>query len=1246
MSCFGRRVVVAAAIGALALSVGAASAFGVSAGSSPWDDVVAPPSIEAMFDDPLFRQAQLEALRREQERLRERAEPAAVAERADSKDEFAGLTDAAALNLAQDTFPSMLSASLDGFELPAGVRIVKLLDESSARVVDSSGKGSLLLSSEPIAVKDAGALEPVDLELERTGGEFVPENSGVDVSIPVEVDEFLRVGVTDLGLRPHGASPDTGVEEDGRVFYAGIERDTDFVAMPRRGGAEVAWQLRSQDAPEELVLDLSLPGGATAELVTWINRAGLSDAAADGSVVIRKYGAPAEVIAAPHVVDADGVSIDARYELREGKLAVLVPHRAKDVRYPLLVDPAVHEVWGVPDLLLCGGAVGTVGRWTYQQWGSPFEARCTSPEVGGGGLFVRAPGPATYNDAAVGQWVWSAPSGAYLMNMWFDGVRHRAAGTTLYTGLWGMNGWESVYGDTGDVWNGIRSHAPNSPYNSFTAVMALWENGTYWRPHDGLAGTTGVNIRLGDLDAPVVDITSSSVPLSTATQQTPRRHTAWIDPTRTPNPNMTFSATDGGLGLATVGLAAEPWNGQDATLIGRYNATCAGHRSSPCPRTLTPTFSLSNMGGLGEGRISVRPIARDIVDNTGYGAYAFDLRLDKTAPTITLSGELVDHVTDNQLSVNPKITVNAKDGSLASPATQRSGVKSMRLWLDGNSANPLHTYTDPQTPTSCDNCERQLDWTVPRLSLIGAHTITVEATDYLGHIATKTLAVSVESTGPSLTLTPASTVPSDPAHVVLSFAATDSDTGVSRVRFSSPDHYLWSQARTDDHGCVGGTQSPCATSRTGTVNLGDLPEGQPSITVTATDAVGNTTSQTIDVNAASDPRLLDPGDFEDTTGDFGTPSPLDACARPPDDDSSILSFCGQDAAEVPDLADALAEKAFPGGDDSASASAITARSQFGIAEENPYMFDEAAFSDLNIKRVRKQVSWDLTPNGAAPPDGPDNSYNHARYDHYAKTRDFLVAAKARGIKVLISFRHRRKKGPSKNPSTPQEYRAGIADFFEWTRLNDFRSIIEGYTAYNEPNLFGVSAKLAGQFYVELADHCNTRTPKSHAIAGDFTDSGPLNGYWNVYYKYARKARIDTWGFHPYIDIRSRDSRFVKTKRNNMDRFISWVKNTPGGATKRIFLTEVGGLVEKHGDLPWPENPTYEGGKAGSLAQANYLFDTVIKKDLISRLYYYQWRGSEGGWDSGLLEPNSVKTCQYYKYRRLTAGTAVPAGVCP
>ncbi len=494
------------------------------------------------------------------------------------------------------------------------------------------------------------------------------------------------------------------------MFYPEIAADTDYVAAATRAGAQVMWQLRSPQAPERLGLDVDVPAGASLRIVA-------------GDVeIVDSDGAVLSVITAPVAIGADGADVPAAFRFVDGRLVVEVEHHDRDVAYPIMVDPEVRDVWGSYDFSAnCGGGPTNFapGRWTYQQWVNGFWSVCGNADGWGNGLFVISD-PVWYSDTARGQWIWSPPAGAYIMSVWFDGLRHMAAGTHLYTGLYGQT-WGSVNNTAGDLAYGQYTHVPDSPYNAWLAVVGLWMDGSYTRPHQGIAAVRGVNIRLGDLDPPTVSLAAITPALDSSAR------TPWIDDAARPA-QVTVNASDGGLGLKSVEVVRDV----SGARVGGVDHGCAGHRSSPCPRSWSPSFRL---GQLPEGLNAIQTRTRDIVDNQASGPH-WTQRIDRTPPDITLSGELVDHATDGQLGANPAIHVHATDGSLTSAATQRSGVKRVRLSVDGE---VYEDYTAPET--TCDNCDRGLDWTIPLDSFGDSPVVRVEAWDYLGHMSQTTLRV-------------------------------------------------------------------------------------------------------------------------------------------------------------------------------------------------------------------------------------------------------------------------------------------------------------------------------------------------------------------------------------------------------------------------------------------------------------------------------------------------------------------------
>jgi len=570
----------------------------------------------------------------------------------------------------------------------------------------------------------------LDLSLERAGDRLVPAAAAVGLEVPASADRFMRIGEEGVGVRSAGSAAVEGSVSEGRVFYPEVAPDTDFVVAPTRAGAQVMWQLRAATAPERLGVELDLPDGASVRLASPVTdptgRATLGDAQ-----IVDAEGQVIGSISAPVAIDADGVGVPARFAFDEGQLVVEVPHRAADVRYPVMVDPEVRDVWG--DLQFsanCGGAPHNhqPGVWGFGQWVNNFTPICGQEWNGSGnGLYIRSEG-ALYLDGAVAQWGWAAPAGSYIMSIWFDGLRHAVAGSYLFTGLYGSNAWGSVVHHHQEIAWGQSTQYPDSPYRSWAAFVGLFMQGSYHRPGWGWAGVRGVNIRLGDLGVPEVRLDHLSGGLTyPAGGGLPVSR--WVDDAQTPV-TVTAIASDWGLGLQDVGVerAGGGWYG------GPHHG-CQGHRYSPCPRDWTATFNLHQ---LPEGHNQIHTWSRDIIDQIGIGA-PWIQRIDRTPPHIQLTGELIDHATDGQLSANPELYIHATDGDGASLSARRSGVKRIRVLFDGA------VVQDNVNPgAECDSCPRGQTWSVPLSQLAGGpFPVRVEATDYLGHVAVREFTINV-----------------------------------------------------------------------------------------------------------------------------------------------------------------------------------------------------------------------------------------------------------------------------------------------------------------------------------------------------------------------------------------------------------------------------------------------------------------------------------------------------------------------
>jgi hypothetical protein len=725
-----------------ALAVGAAvtavaGGLAVPSLAADWSKTT-PPDMSTLFKDPAYVASAAKALAAHQADMARLTSPSERSARVRSRRQFHGLPAASAQDLAQQRFPGLTTSSLDTLGLPSGVAVEDYLAPEVARVVNDSGKASLMVATEPLAAQDAsGRLQAIDLTLQSQGSDFVAKRAANPLAIPHRSGGFLTFDHSDLGVRPAGADV-AGLRQDDRVFYGGVATDTDYIAMPTRSGAEVMWQLRSSAAGEQLPLDVKLPQGATLRLASSLTApVGSTTDAGPAGVEVVMDGKVIGTISAPKAFDADGTAVPASYTVDGDRVTVDVPHQGKDYKYPIAVDPEVHEVWGGGDFGNgCGGA-GARG-WHVQGWGTAMNWSCYDSRYGGGGLYVTSTSPTWYANDSRTQFYWGTPAYVHIISAWADGVWARTVGSHMYDGIAGPYGWEAIANDYGDSMNGQVSHVANPGNDTNSFVFGLYMD-CCWndpRPYEGLAAIRGANIRIGDYYPPSdVKLTGITPSLSQNWAGIPA--TPWVSGMTTVTGSA--SASDAGLGINNVGVMpmGHDW------FTGHNLIACNGYITSPCPNSASwsGAFDLQQRKGL----VSLQAFATDITENPGYGPQ-FIVKVDRDNPVVGMDGDVVTHATDGNLPPNPTVHVHVTDGSDASAETFQSGVKRVLVTLDGATVNDWNN-------TNGDGTNNDFDWNYT-LNVTGSnpqHTLLVRAYDYLGQMGTYTQTFNYVANSTSLT---------------------------------------------------------------------------------------------------------------------------------------------------------------------------------------------------------------------------------------------------------------------------------------------------------------------------------------------------------------------------------------------------------------------------------------------------------------------------------------------------------------
>ena len=254
----------------------------------------------------------------------------------------------------------------------------------------------------------------------------------------------------------------------------------------------------------------------------------------------------------------------------------------------------------------------------------------------------------------------------------------------------------------------------------------------------------------------------------------------------------------------------------------------------------------------------------------------------------------------------------------------------------------------------------------------------------------------------------------------------------------------------------------------------------------------------------------------------------------------------------------------------------------GIADQKPEFFADENFTDLGITHARFVVPWD-TMDGGFQED---------------ELRAWLEAAKADGVKPLLSFGHSRREGRQKKRPSP----AAFQRQFRRLRVN-FPWVTE-FATWNEPNHCSQplchKPQIAARYHDALVRAC----PKECTILGGELLDSPNMSSWVK--RFRRKVKHDpkVWGLHNYIDV----NRFRTTGTREL------MKVTRG----QIWLTETGGIVNRtaKAKIPFEESERHAG------RSTRWLFDRLAPlSSRIRRVYLYHWNPAtlNDTWDSALVD---------------------------
>jgi hypothetical protein len=604
-----------------------------------------------------------------------------------SRTAFEGLDAQQAEAVAERTFalqhPSWVAPGSE-----PGRRVGAYLGNYSATEQDGHGAHVVVQSTVPLqAVDSAGRLAPVSLSLRDEGDAYAPVNAGVRVRIAKRLSAGVSFpsGIVIVPVSAQERQGPTVVGE--RVMYANSAHDTDFIAQALAGGigAELSWQLRSQDSSPENALAFKLPPGGALRMSTQV----------PGGAEVTVDGTRRMLIAPATATQASGATLPVRYSISGDVLEAHV-ELSEGVQFPVLVDPEVIATDGE----------GGDGGWSYwEAWescGGCFEFPINSSLVQVNGPL----GPIGGNEA---NWEINVSSKPWVRITRVDvaNLTHQPRGQSdIEAGIgnsngheiWTTNGFGGAQGENAFV---TRSSVGPTPM-AFCAQGAGGTDGgsqplcAECKQSNGSGCTEGYGGERFYLQLYLVE---------------PRTVTNWVSITsatvryiQTQRPNVTLSGVKSGwnrtAGGGTLGLSVEDKGtgirdyGIDAVYGVKNVNELPSPGSSPapgtsvhhpgcinpfCPENASESVTLSEIG---TGAWTLGPWAGDPAELKGQSAYT--VYVDKTSPVIATPSW-----NGSTFGEGPHtLAVSAQDGNSAEP---QSGVALIEMYVDGTPFQSIHS---------------------------------------------------------------------------------------------------------------------------------------------------------------------------------------------------------------------------------------------------------------------------------------------------------------------------------------------------------------------------------------------------------------------------------------------------------------------------------------------------------------------------------------------------------------------------
>jgi len=662
-----------------------------------------------------------------------------------SRTAFRHLRRGSAISLAvRDFYLNQLSWAPPG---PVeGAKIERYVGASAAVERLRGGQHVLVSSTTPLRTEsEPGHPLPVSLALRDDGEGYVPVNP----LVPLAISKRAQSGISfpsGLSVTPVSAeTAETPAVVGNSVVFANASSDTDLIEEPLPNGAEMSWQLRSQDSSPAQGLKFDLPPGATLR----------ASRSVPGGVEVREEDRTVIQVPPASAEAANGVSLATSYSISGDVLTTHVD-LSGNVAFPVLLDPALYlTYYGEND------GAGSWAGWQHylssgyglSETGSELEVYANEGEAYGsyGSLYIYPPGPL------------GLPGSAGITRVNLYTVGHGNGGQSDIQGeIAESNGPKPAYTiepNNKEYTTEGPLNTPNNYVHQTIAFCAQEANGSDKEEQEGKQPLCNEIENQGKYFF-VNNIIDAS-PHSTVTSFTDMKEAEVIyrDPTapnrvvlnhpgyegqwlKTGPTNWSIEAEDEGTGLHVFEVQIPAGNPEGPYLKQVINCTIQAAQTT-CPRSATETINLSGIKKTGP--LSVDPVVQDLVGN--YENYVssryVELYLDQVPPEIgeltgTL-GQAANHIIGDG---NYTLGFSAVDGSKASP---QSGVKSLEVKVDGKLADTVTTSCPQPKGPPAEGCYALSgSWTMSGQAYgAGSHKITVVAKDWAGNESEQSFYVTV-----------------------------------------------------------------------------------------------------------------------------------------------------------------------------------------------------------------------------------------------------------------------------------------------------------------------------------------------------------------------------------------------------------------------------------------------------------------------------------------------------------------------